>query len=138
MKQRKWLWWVLTIIAVSTLISGVVQLAAPGFVLRVVSAESTPVTRHFFGIVGMFMALFGGLLAQALLAAAPAPVVLLWAGLQKIGASMAVVLGVIRGIFGAAALAIAAFDLVSGVLLFFYRAAQLKEDQSSWKAQGVR
>ena len=110
----------LLLIAAATLVSGLVQLCSPAFVLRIVSAEQTATTRHFFAIVGMFMALFGGLLLQTLLAAIPAPAVFFWSGLQKVGASAAVGLGVLNQIFSAAALAIAAFDLFSGILLFVY------------------
>jgi hypothetical protein len=110
----------LLFIAAATLVSGVVQLCNPAFVLRIVSAEQTATTRHFFAIVGMFMALFGGLLLQTLLAAIPAPAVLLWSGLQKAGASAAVGLGVVNHILSAAALAIAAFDLFSGIVIFVY------------------
>ncbi|HLU90046.1 MAG TPA: hypothetical protein VKZ51_09460, partial [Cyclobacteriaceae bacterium] len=34
----------------------------PAFVLDVIGAEVTPLSSHLFAIVGMFMALFGGLM----------------------------------------------------------------------------
>ena len=118
--NRRLLHGVLLIIAVATLVSGLVQLLSPGFVLRIVAAEQTATSRHFFAIVGMFMALFGGLLLQTLLAAVPAQPVFLWSGLQKVGASAAVGLGVVNHVFSAEALAIAAFDLICGILIFVY------------------
>jgi hypothetical protein len=110
----------LLIIAVSTLISGLVQLVNPAFVLGVVSAEQTATARHFFGIVGMFMALFGGMLLQALTGAGQSGVVILWSGVQKLGASAAVGIGVLHHIFSSLTLAIAGFDFLSGLLIFAY------------------
>ena len=88
--------------------------------LPLLSAESTPTSRHFFGIVGMFMVLFGGMLWQALVRQPTPPVPVFWAGLQKLGASAAVGLGVYNGIFSALALAVAGFDLLSGIAIFIY------------------
>lgn len=108
---------VLLLIAILTVFSGAVQTIAPDFVLRVVDAERSPASLHFFAIVGMFMILFGGLLWQALLSASPQPLAVFWAGLQKFGASIAVALGTIRGIFHSPfAWGVAALDLISGVL----------------------
>jgi hypothetical protein len=49
------------------------------------------------------------------------PVVLLWAGLQKVGAVVFVAWGVAKGVFAPLALAVAAFDLVSAVLILDLR-----------------
>ena len=110
----------LLLIALLTVISGLVQAVAPGRLLEILSAESTPASRHFFGIVGMFMVLFGGLLLHALFSTSPQPVALLWAGLQKLGASAAVALGVMNGVFSPLASLVAVFDLMSGVLVISY------------------
>ena len=93
---------------------------APTLVLRVVGGDTQPAPAHFFGIVGMFMVLFGGLLWQALRASPPLSVPLFWAALQKLGAAGAVALGVSRGLFGAIALLVASFDLASGILALWY------------------
>ena len=108
------------LIAVITVISGVVQIAAPGVVLALMSTEATPTACHFFALIGMFMALFGGALLHALLARAAQPVVVLWAGLQKCGAVLGVALGVIYAVFAPFALLVALFDLVSAVLVLKY------------------
>jgi hypothetical protein len=116
---------VLVFIAWATVASGLVQLVSPGLVLTFVGGDQAPASRHFFGIVGMFMVLFGGALAQGLGTDASEPadrIVLLWAGLQKLGASAAVGLGVERSLFAPIALAVAGFDLLSGILIFVYRA----------------
>ncbi len=47
---------VVAAISALTLLSGLGQLALPGTVLNLLGADSTPTTRHFFAIVGMFMA----------------------------------------------------------------------------------
>ena len=104
--------------------SGAAQVVAPGLVLGIVGGDASPAARHFFGIVGMFMVLFGGLTWQAVRAGAPMP--LGWCALQKLGAAAAVGLGVARGHFGALALAVAGFDLASGVLALWYRHALVR------------
>lgn len=110
----------LVLISGATVMTGLVQLLGPEFVLRVVGADSNPPARHFFAIIGMFMMLFGGALLHALFTTQAQPVVVLWAALQKVGAAAVVGLGVFNGVFGAKALAIAGFDLLSGLLIGMY------------------
>jgi hypothetical protein len=107
-------------IAAITLFSGLGQLLMPGFVLRVVGAEVLPATQHFFAIVGMFMALFGGMVLHALLSARHHRIVLLWAALQKVGAFAAVTIGVSGDVFSPLAMGVAFFDLASGLLIAWY------------------
>jgi hypothetical protein len=120
MNKRSLLWWIVLAIAVLTVLSGVIQMLAPGFVLRVVSAQATPTSSHFFAIIGMFMFLFGGALCQALCSAVPQHAVFIWVGLQKVGAAVAVGLGVSNAIFSKLSLVVASFDLLSGILIFAY------------------
>lgn len=120
MKTRDWHYWTLAAIAVITIFSGLLQMSSPGFELRMLSAESTPTSRHFFAIVGMFMVLFGGAFLHALCSPAHHPVVVLWASFQKFGAFAAVALGVLNHIFSPLALLVASFDLCSGVLGIWY------------------
>ena len=120
MKQRDWLYRVLVMIAALTIFSGLFQVMAPGFELRLLSAEVTPTTSHFFGIVGMFMVLFGGAFLNALLSAGDQRIVVFWCSLQKFGASAAVGLGVLDHIFSPLALLVAGFDLCSGILGISY------------------
>jgi len=107
-------------IAVLTILSGLLQVVKPQWVLAVVGAEITATSKHFFGIVGMFMALFGGMLWQALVAERPQPLPVFWCGLQKLGATVAVGLGVSRDLFSWLALGVAGFDLFSGALILAY------------------
>jgi len=112
--------WLLVLISISTVVSGIVQIFAPSFILGLISAEVTPATKQCFGTIGMFMFLFGGLLLQVLLSRQVVEPVFVWAGLQKVGAFIAVGLGVFHEVFGPKALIVAGFDLLSGILIFIY------------------
>lgn len=116
MNDAGWLFRLVAAIGIITILSGAAQMIRPALVLGIVGAEAGPASRHLFGIVGMFMVLFGGLTLHGVRArSAPA---LLWAGLQKFGAVAAVGLGFLHGVFSLAALPVAGFDLTSGVLIF--------------------
>jgi len=119
-KKKDALYVVLCVIAVVTVVSGAVQAYVPAFVLGFIGGDPTPGNLLSFGIVGMFMVLFGGMLLHALINRRHHPVVVLWAGLQKFGASGAVGLGVMRGLFSSLALGVALFDLLSGCLILWY------------------
>jgi uncharacterized protein YjeT (DUF2065 family) len=118
MKNRNWGYWLLLAIAVITIISGAVLILAPDAELQMLQVELTPTTAHFFATIGMFMVLFGAVLAHSLVGGAPDPVVVFWTGWQKLGASAAVGLGVMHHIFSPLALLVAAFDGASGVVAF--------------------
>jgi hypothetical protein len=119
--RGNWLYRALLLISALTVGSGLIQAVRPELLLRLMRAETTPTSIHFFAIVGMFMVLFGAMLLQALLTAGDNSVAVLWAGLQKFGAAVAVGLGVMNGIFSPLALGVAGFDLLSGILIFVYR-----------------
>ena len=122
MTSRGGLFWLVAAIAVGTVLAGVAQLCVPHVVLRIVGGPQTDNVAYVFAIVGMFMALFGGMTIQALFSQEPQPIVLLWASLQKVGAALAVGLGVQQGRFGTLALAVAVFDFCSGIVILVYRA----------------
>lgn len=107
---------VVALISAVTVLSGVFQLVLPGVVLDLLSAESTATTRHFFAIVGMFMAVIGGVTLHALLTEPTPAYVLLWSATQKAGAFVAVTVGVTRDLFAGYAMAVALFDLATAVL----------------------
>jgi hypothetical protein len=119
-KRHGILFWATTVIAGLTLVSGIVQMLFPGVILSFLAAGTTAEATHFFGIVGMFMSLFGGMPLNAMLRPDPQPVVVLWSGLQKFGAVAAVSLGVYRELFSSLALLVAGFDFVSGILILLY------------------
>jgi hypothetical protein len=104
-------------VCAATVASGAFQALLPGVVLRVLRADRSAPSRHLFATIGMFMVVVGGGFWQALGRPARDPVIALWAALQKWGAAGAVALGVRRGVFSPVALAVAAFDAVSGVLV---------------------
>jgi hypothetical protein len=107
---------VVAAIAAVTVLSGLGQLFFPGTVLDLLGAESTPTTRHFFAIVGMFMVVVGGVTLQALLVEPIPAFVVLWCAVQKLGAFLAVTVGVLRDLFSWVAMAVALFDLLTAVL----------------------
>lgn len=107
-------------ISILTVVSGSTQLLRPDIVLGFVGGDTTSAALHFFRIVGMFMVLFGAMLLHALLTSGDNGVAVFWAGMQKLGACAAVAFGVLNGVFSAIALGIAAFDLLSGILIFVY------------------
>jgi hypothetical protein len=111
---------VLATIAAVTVFSGAVQIPFGGAVLGLLGAEPTTAARQLFGTVGMCMVVVGGLLLHTLLRPQPADEVLLWSGVQKAGASAAVVVGVLNGVFAPVALAVAAFDLATAALCLIY------------------
>ncbi|WPP49054.1 patatin [Catalinimonas niigatensis] len=108
------------IISIVTVISGLTQVIAPDLVLGFIGASVTATSMHFFAIVGMFMALFGGMMLHAVYSAYPNHVAILWAAFQKLGAFLAVGLGVFHDIFSLLALGVAFFDLFSGLLFLYY------------------
>ena len=110
-----------TIIAWITVLTGASQLAFPAWLLPFLNVDPTPSAAQLFATVGMFMVLFGGALLHAQVNRAALPVVLLWAGLQKLGAAALVGWGVSQGVFAPLALLVAAFDFASGVLFFDLR-----------------
>lgn len=117
---KKHLALLLKAIALLTVISGFVQMVKPQWVLAIVGGDISAATNHFFGIIGMFMVLFGCLLWQSLANVRPQPLPVMWCGLQKFGAAVAVSLGIFRDLFSWLALGVAAFDLLSAVLIFYY------------------
>ncbi|WP_416307905.1 hypothetical protein [Neptunicella sp. SCSIO 80796] len=119
-KNKNGLYWLLALIAVATVISGLVQMLKPAFILDIISGEQSAANLHSFAIVGMFMLLFGGLMLHALFSHQHHPVAVFWSGLQKLGAFAAVGLGVMNGVFASIAWAVALFDLASGILILYY------------------
>ncbi|NNH06819.1 hypothetical protein HLB10_06880 [Cellulomonas fimi] len=110
---------VLVLVAIGwvTVASGAAQVLAPGFVLSLLGATDDATTRQLFATVGMFMVVVGGLLLTTLSRPRHDPDVVLWAAVQKAGAAVAVTVGVARGVLDPLALAVAAFDLVTALLL---------------------
>lgn len=111
---------ILKAIAIITVVSGLLQMLRPGWVLAIVGGVSTDTSRHFFGIVGMFMVLFGAMLWQSMVSPRPQPLPVFWCGMQKLGATLAVGLGVSRELFSWMALPVAGFDFLSFIVILVY------------------
>jgi hypothetical protein len=103
-------------IAGITVMTGAAQMAMPATLLALVALSEEALASHLFATVGMFMVLFGAATLHALRRPVALSVVLLWSCLQKLLAAVLVAYGVARGVFVPPALAIAAFDFVSGLL----------------------
>jgi hypothetical protein len=121
---RRWhqdpLRWSLCVIAAGTFASGLFLMVAQRFVLDILSAPTATSDRLFFGIIGMFMAVVGGMLTQSLLSPAPSALVVGWSALQKLGASVAMSLAVSLEVFSYYGIALAVFDFCSALLAFAY------------------
>ena len=106
----------------ATAASGLGLIAAPRLVLRILGAGRAEPAPFLFRIIGMFMTVSGGLLADG---ARPRPpqtaaagrVALRWAMVAKIGAAIAVGYGVRSKRFGKQGLALAAFDASAAALI---------------------
>src|SRR5690606_8533199 len=97
--MKRYLPTIMVIISVITIVSGLVQFFMPGFVLRFIGAETSLLAEHFFRIIGMFMALFGGLLLHTVYSARPGSAAVVWCALQKLGAAAMVGIAVLNGLF---------------------------------------
>lgn len=118
--MKKYLNLIVILISLATILSGLLQMVMPGFVLGLIGANITATSSHFFAIIGMFMALFGGLMLHAMYSPHPQNPAILWCAFQKLGAFAAVSLGIVTGIFNAMAAGVALFDLFSGMLFLYY------------------
>ncbi len=118
--MKKYIRLILLLISVATLFSGAMQAISPEFVLNFIGAEIDATSKQLFATIGMFMFLFGGMMIHALYSAEDNRVVVIWSGLQKLGASVAVFIGIAQGIFIPLAAGVAVFDLLSGILFFYY------------------
>jgi hypothetical protein len=107
-------------IAIITIISGLMQMIDPSFVLTMVGGAINPTTCHFFAIIGMFMVFFGGLMTQAIFSVQQNNAAVLWAAIQKMGASLAVFIGIYHHLFSPVAALVASFDFCSFFLLIIY------------------
>jgi hypothetical protein len=108
-------------VAALTVASGLLQVVAPQLVLQRLARDPDRLSAHFFGTVGMFMTVSGGTLHRALHQTEPDGRLLAWSVAQKLGASGAVAIAVRRRLLSPLALAVAAFDLASGILCLVYR-----------------
>lgn len=100
-------------VGATTALSGVGLVLAPSLALRLMGAATPEPAPLLFRVVGMFMTVSGGLLLDG----GTAPLALRWSLVQKVGATTAMCLGVRSGAYSRRALAVAAFDAGSAVVL---------------------
>ncbi len=118
--MKKYIHLIIIFISIATIFSGLLQLFFPAFVLNIIGATVSETSSHFFAIVGMFMFLFGGLMLHAVYSSTPQRPAILWCSFQKLGAFVAVGLGILSGVFSPIAATVAFFDLFSGLLFLYY------------------
>jgi hypothetical protein len=118
---KKWEACLSTVIAWITVFTGLAQIFIPKKMLPLMAVPAADNLAHLFATIGMFMVLFGGALIHAQKERNSLSVVLLWAALQKILASLFVAWGISKGVFAPLAYVIAGFDGLSGLLFFDYR-----------------
>jgi hypothetical protein len=111
---------IVVLISVATVLSGAAQVLMPTRVLLLVGAETTSTTAHFFAIIGMFMVLFGAMMLHVIYSPYPNRIAVTWSACQKLGASIAVAIGIMHGLFSLLAVGVAAFDLISGLIFLYY------------------
>lgn len=104
-------------IGAMTIASGAGLVVAPRLVLAALGARRRDPAPFFVQVVGMFMMTSGGLLADGCRRDPPSPVALRWAFAQKVGATVAMVLGVRSRRVGRQALAVAAIDGFSAAVV---------------------
>ena len=104
-------------IGVMTSASGAALVVAPRLVLRVLGAGRREPAGFFVQVVGMFMMASGGLLADGSRRDPPSGIALRWSFAQKLGAAIAISLGVRSGRLGRQAVAVAAIDGLSAALI---------------------
>jgi hypothetical protein len=113
-------WLALLAIAGVTIAGGLVQLVHPAFVLELVGAVVSPTSQYAFAVIGMFIAMFGGLLLNAMHAEQPQPVAVLWVAVEKVAGCLAALFGVFKGYFASGALGIVFFDFFAALLIIWY------------------
>ena len=101
-----------------TAFSGFLLLLFPKTMLDWLGAGTADPAPYLFGIIGVFMLVFGGLTIDACRRPDPPPVVLFWATIQKIGAVLAMLVGLFTDVYGILALLVALFDAVSALILW--------------------
>jgi len=109
-------------IGAATAVSGLALIAAPRQVLCILGAGRAEPAPFLFRVIGMFMTVSGGLLADGARArqstgTGAGRVALRWSLVAKLGAAIAVGCGVRSKRFGKQALALAAFDASAAALI---------------------
>ena len=117
---RDTLFWLVAVAGSLTLAAGVLAVLAPAPLLALLSVYPVQPARYLFGLFGLFVALFGGASLHALFGRGAGRLVLVWAAVEKFAVVAGFLIGVVHGIFGPLALAIAGADFAAGLLIVVY------------------
>lgn len=105
------------VVGVLTAASGLFVLTFPKTSLSLLGANDPDPAPYLFGLVGMFMLLFGGLLVDAARRPDPPPVALFWCLIQKVAAVIAMLVGVFTDVYGWFAVVVALFDAACALVI---------------------
>ena len=117
---RDTLFWLVAVAGSLTLAAGVLAVLAPAPLLALLSVDPVQPARYLFGLFGLFVALFGGASLHAVFGRGAGRLVLVWAAVEKFAVVAGFLIGVVHGIFGPLALAIAGADFAAGLLIVVY------------------
>jgi hypothetical protein len=98
-------------------ITGLLLLLAPDWLLSIIAHDQTALAAHFFATVGMFMVITGAMFLQSLLARSREPAIPFWIGVQKAAGAALVAWAVLRGLLIPLAYLVAAFDAITALLV---------------------
>jgi hypothetical protein len=117
---RHWTEWLIIIVAVITLLSGMIQLVLPAPALTFMNLTASEETIYLFRLVSLLTALFGGALLQTSLSGTFELTVLLWSSLQKVLGAVVVLLAILNGLIASGTLLIASYDFLAGLFVFWF------------------
>lgn len=128
-------WRTLVGIGVATIVVGIVELSAPEFVLRQLASDWSATSTYLLSVVGLMTATFGLMFLYALTSTTPQHVAILWSGVQKCATAALLGIAIQRGIFSNAALVLALFDLIAGVMIvgYWYWVRQVAREREAIK-----
>ena len=111
---------VLTLIAASTVLTGLLLLLVPDWLLHLIAHDQSALAAHFFATVGMFMIITGAMFLQTLVTRSTEPAVPFWIAVQKAAGAALVALAIIRGMLIPPCYLIVAFDGFTALLVFVF------------------
>lgn len=113
-------------VAAITLLSAAAQVVAPARALSTLGLRADQSAILMLILASSFSAVFGAAHLQTVLSRQRNRTILLWVALAKFCGPLVLGVAVIRGIAATAAVWIAAYDTLAGVLVLWYRGASLR------------
>ena len=111
---------VLAVIAAITMLSGLLLLVAPDWMLQLIATDQAALTAHFFATIKMFIVITGALFLQSLLTHSNEPAIPFWIGVQKAASAVLMAWAILRGLLFPLAYLVAGFDAISAMFIFLF------------------